>query len=194
MNLITIALLFCIIVQIYYIKENIRKYKILETMINNLSIDSEERQNDLSEYFVNINGKIYDTNREVKKLSVSQEDFIIYLNDYINLENFPTFDSEITAYCACYKCCGKKVNHPEYGITSSGYKVKENYTIAMDSKFPFGTKVFIEGFSSIFTVEDRGGAINGNRIDVYMKSHNDCINFGRQNRKVWILEWGEVSH
>ena len=40
----------------------------------------------------------------------------------------------------------------------------------------------------IFVVEDRGGGVGYNRLDVYMDSYEDCMKFGRQDITVWILE------
>lgn len=88
----------------------------------------------------------------------------------------------ITAYCPCAKCCGKS-----NGITASGVKAVEGVTIAVDTKvLPFGTKVYIEGIGERI-VQDRGGAIKGNRIDLYFDSHQAALNFGRQTKKVTIL-------
>ncbi len=97
-----------------------------------------------------------------------------------------SFIANLTAYCACEKCCGKKPNHPYYGLTASGKKVQANRTIAMDKKYPFGTIVKIEGLG-IFEVQDRGGAIKGNDVDIYMNTHQEALNFGVQQRRVWII-------
>lgn len=89
------------------------------------------------------------------------------------------FVCEITAYCACAKCCGKTD-----GITASGRKVKQGVTVAADWKvFPKFTKLLIhlpqfEGM--VFEVQDVGGGVKGNRIDVYFDSHQDALNFGRR--------------
>jgi 3D (Asp-Asp-Asp) domain-containing protein len=104
-------------------------------------------------------------------------------------ERIPLGDFEITAYTAGYESCGKLPSDPAYGITASGERVKENHTIATDwSVLPKGTKVMIEGFPYTFVVEDRGGAIKGNRIDIYMESLDDALSFGRQNKKVWVIK------
>lgn len=78
---------------------------------------------------------------------------------------------KITAYCSCSKCCGKPT-----GTTASGTKATPGRTVAASSKFAFGTKVNIGGH--IYTVEDRGGAISGNRIDVYVGSHAQALQWG----------------
>ena len=38
-------------------------------------------------------------------------------------------------------------------------------------------------FSGI--VQDRGGVINGNRIDIYFESHQDALNFGVQYKEIY---------
>ena len=78
---------------------------------------------------------------------------------------------KITAYCSCSKCCGKTT-----GRTASGTKATAGRTVAASSKFAFGTKLNIGGH--IYTVEDRGGAISGNRIDIYVNSHSQALQWG----------------
>ena len=78
---------------------------------------------------------------------------------------------KITAYCSCSKCCGKST-----GRTASGTKATAGRTVAAPSKFAFGTKLNIGGH--IYTVEDRGGAINGNKIDIYVSSHSQALQWG----------------
>ena len=88
---------------------------------------------------------------------------------------------KVTAYCACAKCCGKT-----NGITASGVKATANHTIAAPSTFAFGTKVVING--TTYVVEDRGGAIQGNRIDIYMNSHQEALRWGVRYLQLDIVE------
>ncbi len=88
---------------------------------------------------------------------------------------------KVTAYCACMKCCGKT-----NGITASGTHATANRTIATPSTFKFGTKVLING--TTYTVEDRGGAIQGNRIDIYMNTHSEALAFGVRYLYVEVLD------
>jgi len=37
-----------------------------------------------------------------------------------------------------------------------------------------------------YTAEDRGGAIKGNKIDVFFDTHKEALNFGRQTAEVYI--------
>lgn len=96
---------------------------------------------------------------------------------------------EITAYDLSFASTGKRPGDRGYGITASGATVTPQHTIAADwSVLPKGTKVRIEGFENTFVVQDTGGAIKGNRIDIYMPSYNDCISFGRQKLFVTVVK------
>lgn len=98
-------------------------------------------------------------------------------------------DFVITAYTAGPESTGKKPGDIGYGITASGTVVKENHTVAADwNILPPGTQIEIEGLPYIYTVEDRGGAIKGNRIDLYVADLDDAIRWGKQIRKVRIIE------
>lgn len=81
---------------------------------------------------------------------------------------------KVTHYCACTICTWGS------GITASGKPVAEGM-IASDWKvLPQGTKVYIKRGDTLVEkiVEDRGGAINGNRIDVYVPSHSQALQMG----------------
>lgn len=114
--------------------------------------------------------------------------------EYISLGEF-----KVTAYCGCSKCCGKwGENRPVDSdgkiivMTAGGYRAVQGVTIAADtSKFPFGTKLFIDGHE--YTVQDRGGAINGNKLDIYFNNHQDALNFGVQYKEVFIQKGGETN-
>lgn len=98
------------------------------------------------------------------------------------------FMGNISAYSATEEDTGKSPGSPGYRVTASGVKVSEGQ-VAMDRSIPFGTKIYIEGMGN-FVVCDRGGAINGSKVDVFMESPQAAREFGRQNRMVYILSWG----
>lgn len=85
------------------------------------------------------------------------------------------FTINASAYTAAADECGKSD-----GITASGLKVKKDVTIACPPQFPLGTKIKIEGMGTR-VCEDRGGAIKGNHIDIYMETKKEAFSFGRQN-------------
>lgn len=87
-----------------------------------------------------------------------------------------------TAYCACASCSGK------WGAqTASGVTATPNHTIAVDpSVIPLGTVVLIDGQE--YVAEDTGGAIKGNRIDIYFSSHADALQFGVRDKEVYLAK------
>lgn len=98
-------------------------------------------------------------------------------------DNFKNkFIVNASAYTAAADECGKSD-----GITASGKKVKENHTIACPREFPFGTKIRIDGMGT-YVCEDRGGAIKGNKIDIYMETKSEAFAFGRRNLPAEVVE------
>lgn len=99
----------------------------------------------------------------------------------------------VTAYDLSYQSCKKRPDHPEYGVTASGTRVKEWHTIAAGPSIPFGTQIFIPYFEDkpnkgTFIVEDRGSAIKDGCIDIYMPDYDDCMDFGVRELDVFILD------
>lgn len=108
----------------------------------------------------------------------------VYVEEPQEPESIGTF--KVTAYCPCEKCCGKWAD----GITATGTRATEGRTIAVDPKvIPYGTEVTIryeDGTEHTYTAEDCGGAIKGNRIDVYMESHEAALVAGVKYGEVFI--------
>lgn len=111
---------------------------------------------------------------------------------------------EVTGYCECGKCCNWKrswlrLGRPviksgphkgrkkEVGITASGKKAKRGTIAADTSVLPMGTVLFVPGYGW-GRVEDRGGAIKGNRLDLFFDSHQEALEWGRQKMKVGIWD------
>ena len=87
----------------------------------------------------------------------------------------------LTAYCPCVKCCGKND-----GVTSTGTIAEAGRTIAVDTDvIPYGSIVIIDGAE--YVAEDCGGAIKGNRIDVYFDTHQEALDFGIQHKNVSMI-------
>jgi 3D (Asp-Asp-Asp) domain-containing protein len=79
-------------------------------------------------------------------------------------------------------------------ITATGTIAQEGRTIAVDPNvIPLGSKVELQFppkysyLNGIYTAEDTGRLIKGNKIDIYLGSDQKCIDFGVQNVKVKIL-------
>ncbi|MCL1700604.1 3D domain-containing protein [Lysinibacillus sp. Bpr_S20] len=90
---------------------------------------------------------------------------------------------EASAYTASCEGCS--------GITATGINLKTNpnaKVISVDpTVIPLGSKVYVEGYGEAIA-GDTGGAIKGNRIDVFFPSQQDAINFGVKQLKVTILD------
>ena len=91
---------------------------------------------------------------------------------------------EVTAYCACKKCCGPRAQ----GLTASGRRIDYNggRFVAADTRLlKFNTRLLVPGYAAGQPVEviDRGGAIKGNKLDVFFNSHEQARQWGRR----WLL-------
>ncbi|WP_427337728.1 3D domain-containing protein [Caloranaerobacter sp. DY30410] len=97
-----------------------------------------------------------------------------------------------TAYDLSYESTGKKPGDKDYGITAMGTKVRRG-VVAVDPRvIPLGTKLYIKSLDGTkdygFAIaEDTGGAIKGNKIDLFFESRSEALAFGRRKVKVYIL-------
>ena len=95
----------------------------------------------------------------------------------------------VTAYCSCHACCAPYDPHctGKPSKTASGVEPKQGYTIATDwDVIDCGTKVVIN--NHIFEAQDKGGAIDGYRIDIYYSKHSEALKWGRRNVKVYAYK------
>ena len=87
-----------------------------------------------------------------------------------------------TAYTASCTGCS--------GITATGINLNANpglKVIAVDPNvIPLGSKVWVEGYGNAIA-GDTGGAIKGNKVDLFMANKSDALSFGRKQVKVRIL-------
>lgn len=84
-----------------------------------------------------------------------------------------------TAYCA--GCSG---------VTFTGIDLRANpnaKVIAVDPNvIPLGSRVEVKGYGT-FTAGDTGGAIKGEKIDIFMPDRSDALSFGRQTVQIRVL-------
>ncbi|MDH7576336.1 MAG: 3D domain-containing protein [Bacillota bacterium] len=60
--------------------------------------------------------------------------------------------------------------------------------MAVDPQFiPLGSIVHLEGIGT-FIAEDTGGAIKGQKIDLFMDSHNHALEFGIKKTKAYLVQ------
>lgn len=91
-----------------------------------------------------------------------------------------------SAYCSCTKCCGKST-----GITSSGARASSWYTVAAGKGYPIGTIIYIPALKNKpnggwFVVQDRGGAISNSKLDIFVGSHSQALQFGRKTLEAYV--------
>lgn len=111
---------------------------------------------------------------------------------------------ELTGYCNCGKCCnwrqswlgfgapviatGPHQGEPKrVGHTSSGTEARHGTLAADLSRYPYGTVVSIPGYG-LGRVEDTGGAIKGDHLDLWFPTHDEAMHWGKQRRlvKIWL--------
>lgn len=116
------------------------------------------------------------------------------LEDAFDWSIYPKKTVIATGYTAGYESTGKKPDHPGYGITYSGVKVKRDLfsTVAADlNVFPIGTIIFVPGYG-YGVVADKGGAIQGNELDLYYETVDEVYNlWGKRTLDVYIVEMGD---
>ena len=94
---------------------------------------------------------------------------------------------EATAYTAGFNCTGKHPCDPWYRITASGMRVRHGVVAVDRTVIPLGTRLYVEGYGFAIAA-DVGGAIRGNKIDLFMECIHAARRFGRRHINVWILD------
>ncbi len=106
----------------------------------------------------------------------------LYLKDGTELKYSGVRAMSATAYTSGYDGVGTR--------TASGTYVRVG-TVAVDrSVIPLGTRMYIVASGGVVyglaVAEDTG--VHGSRIDLYYDTYDECIQFGRRNCTVYILE------
>jgi 3D (Asp-Asp-Asp) domain-containing protein len=101
-----------------------------------------------------------------------------------------TFEANVSGYCLCEKCCGRWTKvYPRR--TASGHVIKPgDKFVAAPRNIPFGTLIVIPGYNNgrPVPVLDRGGAIKGNKLDLFFPTHKAALEWGRRKIIVKIAE------
>lgn len=78
------------------------------------------------------------------------------------------------------------------GETASGNQTREGRTIAADTRIlPMGAKVEVADagpYSGVYIVHDRGRAIRGREIDIFIDNPSEAKAFGKKPVRVRVLE------
>lgn len=125
-------------------------------------------------YKVNLNGKEGWASKKYIKVSGNSSSSNTSQNNSNNNQVVRKMNVVATAYTG-------------YSTTSTGQKPVWG-TIAVDPKvIPYGTKVYIPKFGRTFIANNTGGAIKGNKIDIFMNTKSECYNWGRRTIEIQIL-------
>ncbi|MFC0044258.1 3D domain-containing protein [Metabacillus iocasae] len=136
---------------------------------------------------------MYNESQLTTVASLDVNESVTTLEEAYDWSKYPAHNVLATGYTAGYESTGKQPGHPEYGITYSGVKVKRDLysTIAADlNVFPIGTILFIPGYG-YGVVADKGGAIKGNRLDLYYETVSDVYeSWGKKELQVYVVKKG----
>ena len=109
---------------------------------------------------------------------------------------------DTTGYCPCSVCCGWRRNWygrpvvaqgPYRGQakavrhTASGVRARSGTIAADTALFPFGTVMYVPGYG-YGRVEDRGGDIKGDHIDLFFLRHRGALDWGHVRKKVRVWQ------
>ena len=102
---------------------------------------------------------------------------------------------EVLTYTGTATVRASAYTHTDAGcdlITATGSRVHVG-TVAVDPRYiPYGTRMFIMATSGSYVygvseAEDCGGAIKGDRVDLYLPTYEECMEFGRRVCTVYYL-------
>jgi len=126
----------------------------------------------------------HDTTQEQQLIASLTQDIVVSAKPE-GKEDWQLVRMRVTAYCPCSQCCGAFSD----GITANNHRIQLGDTfVAADKSYRFGTEMVIPGYNSGQSVRvmDRGGAIKGNRLDLFFHSHQRALEWGVQYLDVLI--------
>lgn len=110
------------------------------------------------------------------------------------VKGLPSVKVTATGYTAGVESTGKTPDHPAYGITASGVRVRRDVysTIAADPDvFPMGTILYIPGYG-YGVVTDTGSAIRGHVIDLYYETVEQIYDeWGKKVVDIYLVQRGD---
>ena len=178
------------IFQIIFILSILVRMIDMHQQINNLEEILKDREGEIKALKQDLNQSNQENerlNQEVERLNqdILEKDKIIKESEsrIKELEKVKIISMEATAYTDDIASQGKWV-----GQTATGMKPQVG-VVAVDPKvIPLGTKLYVEGYGEAIA-GDTGGAIKGNRIDLFMATRGQAMKYGRRkNVKVRILD------
>lgn len=167
----------------YTVQEGDTLYRI--ALDNNISLDALLSWNDLSTDLIHPGDVLAITGDEAEVKEVNYEPVTIASVS----ESTPptvkgTMEMTVTATAYTAYCPGCS------GTTAIGIDLRTNpdqKVIAVDPNvIPLGSRVWVEGYGEAIA-GDTGGAIKGNKIDVFIPAYDDAIQWGVKKVKIKVL-------
>ena len=169
----------------------------------------QERHKQFEKQVTELDKQIEDYRKGIKKQQEQLNEMITYNNELKEfqerLEKGSIF--KITSYDLSFQSCNKTLTSRGYGLTKTGFDLRgKNWrtarTVAVDPKvIELGKRIYIKfldekykGYNGVYTCYDIGGAIKGNRIDLFMGDfqshyeHKSTVDFGITEAKVVVLD------
>lgn len=174
-----------------------------EIKAHNLKLEEINKQTE------SVKNELEIVNKELNEISKKAHDRSISMHDTsdeISRGMERAFRCTVTGYDLSVQSCGKTESHPAYGLTASGVRLAGHdlysaRAIAVDPNvIPLGSKVRIKfdnekmsKYNGVYTAVDTGGAIKGNRIDLFFEDcgsdsvSDEATRFGVQTALVQII-------
>ena len=168
---------------VHTVKKGDTLYKISRQY--NISVASIKSANNLKSNIIKPNQKLKVTKKAVAKAKAKPK--AKAAKKAPSRSDNDTILKEITVSASAYTagCNGCS------GITSTGINLKKNpglKVIAVDPRvIPLGSKVYVEGYGYAIA-GDTGGAIKGNKIDVFIPTKSGALNWGRKTVKIKVFK------
>ena len=180
------------------IKEQLEVSKSIENKLSETNLKVKDLQGELDTSITDVkklSEEVADKDEKIKKRDSQIDKLEQQLEMAEKRNESPSVSSNsvkgtdylVTAYTNGAESTGKNPGDPAYGITTSGKATQEGRTISCPPSMALGTKVKIEDVG-VRVCEDRGGAIQGKRIDLYISNLSEAIEFGKQWLKVETLD------
>ena len=166
--------------------------------VQQMSQENAQQLEELQQQLAEDEDHIRTMDEELQQMQKSLED----TRREVSRGNSRAMNVEVTAYDLSEASCNKGTSHPAYGLTATGknlagHTLESARAIAVDPRvIPLGSKVRIkfkdkemQQYNGVYTACDTGGAINGNRIDLFAGdgAHSLCMEIGHREAVVVVL-------
>lgn len=159
-----------------YVDGELVRSEVVKTKVKSEAVDKVIKKGTKSRPVVKVNGK-----KTISEFSLPSDVKLDKNGRPTNYKKLIT--GKATAYCSGTTC-------------STGVKVKPGYVAVNPKQIPYGTKMYIVSSDGKYVygyaiAADTGGfAYNGSGtvVDLYMRTYSECVNFGRRNVEIYILD------